>query len=64
MEIKKVEGKFLHKVIEERKPLGLFYHKAGKIFVGCDNRTGEAWVEEFKSRRACIAWLKGKSLDW
>ena len=40
------------------EPLGLFYHRDGNLFVGIDNRTGEAWVEEFASLEECIAWLK------
>ena len=47
----------LHKVIETRKPLGLFYaFEDGKV-VGVDNTGGDAWTEEFSYADACIRWL-------
>lgn len=41
-------------------PPGLYYTKENGIFIGIDNSTGHAWVEEFKSRRKCLNWLKRK----
>ena len=42
------------------RPMGLFYTKEQRVYVGIDNSTGHAWTEEFKSRRQCLKWLKGK----
>lgn len=41
------------------KDLGTFYYydKNRDIWVGIDNSTGEAWVEEFQTRELCFAWL-------
>lgn len=39
---------------------GLYYTKENGIHIGIDNSTGHAWVEEFKSRRKCLKWLKRK----
>lgn len=48
-------------VIEAREPLGLFWAmettNGSHVFVGCDNRTGDAWTEEFPGQRDCIEWL-------
>ena len=38
---------------------GLYYTKENGMYVGIDNSTGHAWVEEFKSRRQCLKWLRG-----
>lgn len=29
-------------------------------YIGCDNTTGNKWVEEFEHLQDCIDWLKGK----
>lgn len=44
-------------IILYRKPLGLFYHQSGAFFVGIDNRTGDAWTEDFPDKESCVAWL-------
>ena len=45
-------------VIESRQPLGLFYYSdKNGVWIGIDNSTGDAWTEEFKKRRKCLAWL-------
>lgn len=49
-------------IIEERKPIGRFYEIDGCVYVGIDNSTGDAWIEEFSSKEECIAWLEGKGL--
>lgn len=41
-------------------PPGLYYTKENGIYIGIDNSTGHAWVEEFNSRRKCLKWLKRK----
>lgn len=45
------------KIIETRKPLGLFITKEGDLYVGIDNRTGDAWTEDFDCFGKCLAWL-------
>jgi hypothetical protein len=37
----------------------LTYHKDTNIWVACDDRTGNKWVEEFKDLKSAINWLKG-----
>jgi len=29
-------------------------------FIGCDDTTGNKWVEEFDHLQDCVDWLKGK----
>lgn len=63
-EIKKITQEEATKIIDERKPLGLFYliEKSpvkGNIYVGIDNTTGDAWTEDFKSLGTCKRWLQG-----
>lgn len=40
-------------------PRGLYWHKAGERYVGCDHSAGHCWVEEFDTYAACILWLLG-----
>lgn len=40
------------------EPRGLFYCFNGKTVTGVDNRTGEAWTEDFATLEECIAWLE------
>ncbi|WP_191397094.1 hypothetical protein [Flavonifractor sp. An306] len=42
------------------RPLGRFYLREGRRFIGIDNSTGNAWTEEFPDLKLCIAWLKGQ----
>ena len=47
---------------------GLFLHKdkeANRVnrYVGIDNTTHGAWVEDFATRKECVDWLMGKSSD-
>lgn len=37
---------------------GLFYYKGKRQFVAIDNTTGDCWVEEFRSKRRAINWLR------
>lgn len=48
-------------IINTRKPQGLFYQKDNMVFVGIDNSFGDAWVEEFKTQKECLAWLVGEN---
>lgn len=45
------------RIIETRKPSGLFIQQAGDRWVGIDNTTGDAWTEEFEDLNACLSWL-------
>lgn len=45
-------------IINHRAPIGMFYCKEDdETYVGIDNRTGDAWVEEFETLRDCQEWL-------
>ncbi len=44
-------------IIERRHPYGLFFLKDGSVYVGIDNRDGDAWTEEFPTKRKCLEWL-------
>lgn len=41
------------------EPRGRYYLQDGDKWVGIDNSTGEAWTEEFPTKRKCLRWLKG-----
>lgn len=45
-------------IIETREPRGMFYCIEGGRYVGIDNRTGDAWTEDFSSLAACKRWLR------
>lgn len=56
----KVTSEEADKIIENRVPYGLFYLKdieTGR-YVGIDNRSGDAWVEEFETLTRCKTWLR------
>ena len=59
MKPKKVSRKAIRKIIETRRPIGLFYAKDHCFFVGVDNRTGDAWTRDFRRKKECLKWLKG-----
>lgn len=46
-------------VIEYRNPFGLFMVKEGDVWVGIDNTDGDAWTEDFQSKKDCENWLLG-----
>lgn len=50
-------------VIDTRKPPGLFWLKEGDKYVGIDNRTEDAWTEEFDTKEECLNWLRGYEDD-
>lgn len=56
--IKEVTQAEAHTIIQSREPRGLFYRRDGNRWVGIDNMTGDAWVEEFDSQEQCFAWLR------
>ena len=57
MEISKIQG---YQVIDTRRPRGLFF-VVGQVVTGIDNRTGDAWTEDFATKRECLKWLKDYS---
>jgi hypothetical protein len=58
LDIKRVTNIEADKIIETRKPVGLFYVQTEKRTIGIDNSTGEAWTEEFETKEKCIEWLE------
>lgn len=61
--MKEVTLEVLANIIEERKPLGLFYSQEGEIFIAVDNCNGNAWTEEFETKEDCISFLQGDDID-
>lgn len=63
--VHKVNIQFIDKIIDscdsrgKYEPLGLYYayDEKADVYVGCDNSSGDAWVEEFVSESECILWL-------
>ena len=58
--IHRVNQKRLLNVIDSRIPLGLFLTKEGHTWVAVDNSTGDAWTEDFATKRECLKWLKNR----
>ena len=58
--IKKVTPEEMLQIIDTRKPLGMFYCISTfcKRYVACDNRTGDAWTEDFKSLSGAKNWVE------
>ena len=46
------------------EPEGLFYHKDGSNWVGIDNSSGDANVEEFDTKEACLFWLDNYNSEY
>ena len=61
MNIKHITREEASKIIETREPRGLFYEIDGDLHVGIDNKSGDAWVEEFKTPEECLNWLRGNT---
>jgi hypothetical protein len=63
-DIEKVTPEAMASIIDTRQPRGLFYRRAGRrLYVGVDNATGDAWTEDFTSKRKCLRWLRNPNLD-
>lgn len=45
------------------EPIGRYYLQEDGKWVGVDNSTGDAWTEEFPTKRKCLKWLRGGNLD-
>jgi len=50
-------------IIEARKPIGSFYEVGIDKYIGIDNNSGDAYVEEFDYKEDCFRWLNGEELD-
>lgn len=48
------------RIILDSSPLGCYYclNKWG-LWVGIDNRTGDAWCEAFETKEQALEWLQG-----
>lgn len=57
-EIRVVGPTVLRDVILTRLPLGLFLTKEAHRWVAVDNSDGNAWTEEFRSKRKAVRWLR------
>lgn len=61
MTIKKVDNLTASEIIATRE-IGRFYTveniRGQDVYVGIDNRDGDAWTEEFNDLADCIGWLK------
>lgn len=57
--ILKVDEEKMERVISSKRPIGLFYafDNSNSVYLGCDNSTGDAWVEEFRTKAKCMRWL-------
>lgn len=44
-------------IISSYSPIGKFFTVDHGLYVGIDNQTGEAYVEEFETLDACFKWL-------
>ena len=60
-EPKEVTAKEALGIIRTRNPIGRFWQKDGDLYIGIDNTTGDAWVEEFTAIEYCLAWLEGRN---
>jgi len=61
--IKIIKPEQADSIIETRKPYGRFIVLENGWFVGIDNTTGEAWTENFKDLKNCLAFLNGAPLE-
>lgn len=59
----KITKELASHIIDKRVPEGLFYLKSGNFYVGIDNYGKAALTEDFLTKRKCIQWLKGKTLE-
>lgn len=64
MEPVKISKIKAHKIINKREPLGIFYFLENDVYIGIDNSTGDSFVEEFKDKETCLAWLTDKSISY
>lgn len=69
MEIKQITQQEVNEIFDngfetgKYKPLGYYYVESDGTYMGIDNSTGNAWVEDFDNLADCIAWLNGDDSD-
>lgn len=60
--MRRLQAAALNQVIETRQPRGTFYAKISPTqYIGVDNRTGDAWTEEFAGIRALRRWMNDET---
>lgn len=57
-EIRVVSSAALGDLILTRLPLGLFLTREAHRWIAVDNADGNAWTEEFRSKRRAKRWLR------
>lgn len=55
-----IDNETSHKIIETRKPEGLFLTIENRRMVAIDNTSGNAWTEDFRNEKVALRWLKGE----
>jgi len=64
-EIIEVGPLLANSIIKSRKPYGKFWCSEeldlsnNLVYIAIDNRTGDAWTEEFHDKEKMLAWLRG-----
>lgn len=59
----KVTSEQASQIIETREPRGIFYLISNGKYVAIDNSSGNAWTEEFITKKDCIRYLGGVPAD-
>ena len=54
---KEITSKEARTIIKTRKPLGVFWLKENGWYVAIDNRTSDAWTENFRTKEECFNYL-------
>lgn len=57
MKHNQVSNEKISEIILKRKPLGTFWTIENGIYVAVDNLTGDAWTEDFKTKKECFDYL-------
>lgn len=55
--IKEISSEEVEKILNTRKPLGLFYTIENNKYIAIDNLKGDAWTEEFNTLPECFGYL-------
>lgn len=61
--IKIINNKDAENIINKRIPKGLFLIFEHESYTGIDNKTGDAWVEQFENLKNCLKWLGGYEIN-
>ena len=61
MKIKRIMPDTANAILDNKKPIGLFYSRITKnSYIAIDNSKGEAKAAEFKMTSDCKNWLEGR----